>query len=162
MWEEFSEETIKKDLKILSENGIKLLRVFPTWSYFQPIEEMLGYKMGFLGFSSDSGDTILLDNDESAGINELAMSHFELFLSIAEQYDIKIIPALITGWMSGAIFAPKALISRNLLTDPLALKWEIRFCKYFVNYFKDNKTIVAWDLGNECNCLAKVSSSAEA
>lgn len=162
MWEQFSEETVEKDLKVLSENGIGFLRVFPTWSYFQPIEELIGYGGYVRGLTADRGETILFDIDESAGINQTAIARFEAFLNIAGKYGISIIPSLITGWMSERIFAPSALQNKNLLTDPLALKWEMRFCKYFVNRFKENKSIVAWDLGNECNCMGKVSTPAEA
>lgn len=162
MWSEWNEEIVRSDLDTLSKNGIKLLRVFPTWSFFQPIEELIGYQGYVRGLTVDGGETILFDIDESAGINPIAIERFETFLNIAEEYGVKVIPALITGWMSESIFAPKALQNKNLLTDPLALKWEIRFCRYFVKHFKDNETIIAWDLGNECNCMGKVNNSSEA
>lgn len=162
MWEQFNEETVERDLKVLSENGIGLLRVFPTWSYFQPIEELIGYGGYIRGLTADRGETILFDIDESAGINQTAIARFDRFLGLCRKYGISIIPSLITGWMSERIFAPPALQNKNLLTDPTALKWEMRFCKYFVGRFKENKSIVAWDLGNECNCMGKVSTSSEA
>lgn len=162
MWSEWNEEVVRSDLELLSKNGIKLLRVFPTWSFFQPIEELIGYQGYVRGLTADGGETILFDIDESAGINPIAIERFETFLNIAEEYDVKVIPALITGWMSESIFAPKALQNKNLLTNPLALKWEIRFCRYFVKHFKENENIVAWDLGNECNCMGKVTNPSEA
>ena len=162
MWELFSEDTVNKDLRTLSENGINLLRVFPTWSFFQPIEEMIGYQGYVRGLTADCGETLLLDIDESAGINELAFSRFQTFLNLANKYDIKVIPSLITGWMSESIFAPNALQNKNLLTDPLAIKWEIRFCRYFVKRFMSDQSIIAWDLGNECNCMGRVNNSHEA
>ena len=162
MWENFNEETIKNDLEILSKNGIKLLRVFPTWSFFQPIEEMVGYQGYVRGITTDGGETLLFDIDESAGINPIAIERFEKFLNIAEEHEIKIIPSLITGWMSESIFAPRALQNKNLITDPFALKWEVRFCRYFVKYFYKHKIIIAWDLGNECNCMGRVNNPSEA
>ena len=162
MWEHFDKNIIKNDLELLSKNGIKLLRVFPTWSFFQPIEEMVGYQGYIRGITADGGESLLLDIDESAGINPIAIERFEMFLNLAEEYDIKVIPALITGWMSESIFAPRALQNKNLLTNPTALKWEVRFCRYFVKRFKNNDNIIAWDLGNECNCMGKVNDSSEA
>ncbi len=58
--------------------------------------------------------------------------------------------------MSGRLFVPPALEGRNVLTDPLAILWETRFVRHFVRRFKDVPTILAWDLGNECNCMAPV------
>ena len=40
--------------------------------------------------------------------------------------------------------------------------WEVRFVKYFVSHFKNDPAIVAWDLGNECNCMGAVDSRADA
>ena len=57
MWELFNEDTVNKDLRTLSENGINLLRVFPTWSFFQPIEEMIGYQGYVRGLTADCGET---------------------------------------------------------------------------------------------------------
>ena len=37
MWRKWDVKVVEEDLRILSENGIKLLRVFPNWTYFQPI-----------------------------------------------------------------------------------------------------------------------------
>lgn len=37
MWQNWKPEIIEKDFKQLSENGIKVLRVFPLWPEFQPI-----------------------------------------------------------------------------------------------------------------------------
>ncbi len=69
---------------------------------------------------------------------------------------MKLVVGLITGWMSGRLFVPPALEGRNVLTDPLALQWETRLVRYFVRRFKNHAAIAAWDLGNECNCMAPV------
>ena len=37
MWESFDEDIIDSDFKKLSEAGITILRVFPIWSVFQPL-----------------------------------------------------------------------------------------------------------------------------
>ena len=38
MWELWDEEIVRKDLKLLAESGCEMLRVFPNWELFQPIE----------------------------------------------------------------------------------------------------------------------------
>jgi len=40
MWRDFQPDIIEKDFKQLSENGIKVLRVFPLWPDFQPIYQI--------------------------------------------------------------------------------------------------------------------------
>ena len=37
MWHEWDAETIDSDLRRLSEHGVKVLRIFPLWSDFQPL-----------------------------------------------------------------------------------------------------------------------------
>jgi endo-1,4-beta-mannosidase len=64
--------------------------------------------------------------------------------------------------MSGRLFVPPALEGRNVLTDPEAIMWETRFVRYFVERFKSEHCITAWDLGNECNAMGKVESAAAA
>ena len=36
MWTNWDENAVRKDIKPLSEYGVKYLRVFPNWKYFQP------------------------------------------------------------------------------------------------------------------------------
>ena len=38
MWELWDEEIVRQDLKLLAESGCEMLRVFPNWELFQPIE----------------------------------------------------------------------------------------------------------------------------
>ena len=41
MWENWDTLEIEKDLKIIHEYGITHLRIFPLWSYFQPIHALM-------------------------------------------------------------------------------------------------------------------------
>ena len=162
MWSEWNEDVVRKDFKALSEHGIRLLRVFPLWSVFQPIDVVERYQGNVEGVSVDGGITILHDKSDDAGINKDAFEHFGTLLDIAEEYKIDVIPSLITGWMSGRLFVPPAMMGKNLLCDPFALKWQARFCRVFVRSFRDRECIVGWDLGNECNCCAKVECESQA
>jgi endo-1,4-beta-mannosidase len=73
-----------------------------------------------------------------------------------------VIVGLVTGWMSGRLFLPSAFQGRNPLTDPEVMMWEVRFVKDFVSYFRDSLAIAGWDLGNECNCMDRISERSQA
>ena len=74
---------------------------------------------------------------------------FEKFCELAEKYNMKLIVALITGHMSFRTYNPPAFDGRELLSDQTVIKWQLRFVRYFVERFKEEESIVAWDLGNE-------------
>ena len=157
MWSDWRPEVVEKDFERLAKWGIKVLRVFPLWPDFQPITLLRGAVGQPLEYRW--GEELLSDDEEGrAGVSKAAMQHFEEFVALANKYDLKLIVGLITGWMSGRLFVPPALEGRNVITDPLAIQWEVRFVKYFVSRFKNHPTIIAWDLGNECNCMAEIPS----
>ncbi len=154
MWTQFDENVIEDDFKILSENGIKYLRVFPNWADFQPVVPFytvcgLLKEYGFGGGHNQTNPYYL---------NENMLDRFESFCELAQKYGFQLIVGLLTGWMSGRLFIPPALYGKNLYTNPTALLFEQRFIRGFVSYFKDSKAIYAWDLGNECNCLDRAES----
>jgi len=159
MWREWDESVVENDFKLLSENGINVLRVFPLWPDFQPITKLYGPNGSFrYGFK----DGLLPDtNAGRCGIDEVMMQRFDGLIAIAKKYNLKLIVGLLTGWMSSQLFAPPALEGLNLLSSPEAIKWEIRFVKYFVSRYSACKTIACWDLGNECNNMGKLGNSDE-
>ncbi|MFN2285000.1 MAG: beta-mannanase [Anaerolineae bacterium] len=155
MWRDWRADVVERDFRTLAEEGLQVLRVFPLWPDFQPITQLYG----------GAGRPVEIRHGEEplpetkagqAGVSAEAIRHFEEFTQLAAKYDLKLIVGLITGWMSGRLFVPPALEGRNVLTDPVALLWEMRLVRYFVRHFKDNPAIAAWDLGNECNCMAPV------
>ena len=125
MWSRWDEKTVDDDFRQLSEIGIELVRVFPLWSDFQPINKVYGYHGNSEGISTDNGET-LLDNFDP-GLDETMMDRFSKLIDIADKYKIKLIPSPLTGWMSGRLFVPHLLEGKNLITDPFAIKWEVRF-----------------------------------
>ena len=155
MWENWDTLEIEKDLKIIHEYGITHLRIFPLWSYFQPIHALMSNNK-IIEYAFEHSP---LPNTEAgrAGVSEEACQRFEEFCSIAEKYKIKLIVGLITGHMSFRYFAPPALEGKNLVNDPTAVKWELRFIHYFVKRMRKQSAIVGWDLGNECNGFAKTN-----
>ena len=153
MWRNFDIDTIEKDLKTHSSHGVEYLRVFPNWRDFQPVMPVFSAMGNLVEYH--------LENDHLPTnpyyLNQKVMDEFSQFLTLCEKYKIKLIVGLITGWMSGRLYIPSALYGKNVLTDPLALYFEQLFIKGFVSHFKASEAIYAWDLGNECNCMGKVT-----
>lgn len=161
MWSDWNPEQVDLDLRRLSEAGIEVIRVFPLWPDFQPIENMYTGEGEHFGYRF--GEARLPDTEAGkAGMSVEMMARFQAFTDIAKKYDIKLIVGLITGWMSGRLFVPPALRGKAILTDPDAIRWQVRFVQYFVKQMKENDAIIAWDLGNECNVMGKVESQEEA
>lgn len=158
MWNRWDEEAVIRDLDHLASGNIKVLRMFPLWSDFQPIE---AYRNGGGNIRVISRDAVAaIDSPEAlAGIDPVMVERMDRFLDLCLERGIKIIVGLLTGWMSGRVYIPRALEGLNLYTDPIALKWETRYVKYLVEHYKSHKAIVAWDLGNECNCFDKCPDS---
>lgn len=150
MWRTFNISAIKKDLSVLSEYGVKYIRVFPNWRDFQPVMPMIREKIMVHDYfmEGEKPKTNLYYLDDTM------MDRFATFLDICAEYGIKVVVGLITGWMSGRLFVPPALYKTNVITDPTALYFEQLFIKGFVSRFKYSDTIYAWDLGNECNAMS--------
>ncbi len=154
MWRDWQPEIVASDLKQLAEAGLQVLRVFPLWPDFQPITQLYG----------GAGYPQEIRHEEepltaNSGISPTVMSHFAVLADLAHENGLKLIVGLLTGWMSGRLFVPPALEGRNVLTDPVAILWETRFVRGFVQNFRDHPAILAWDLGNECNCMAPVPNA---
>ena len=162
MWSHFSADVVRSDLTALRENGVKLLRVFPLWSHFQPITPVIGCHGKLEGYSADGGMTLINEDSDAAGINGQAMADFGTLLDIAAELGLFVIPSILTGWMSGRLFVPPAVYGKDMLTDPFALKWETRFVRHFVRTFKGRDCIIGWCLGNECNCCGAVPTEEQA
>ena len=161
MWQNWDEEVVRKDMKLLTDCGIKVFRIFPLWSDFQPIK--IHYDYGSRIKDIRLGEKPLDDSPEGiAGVDPVMIERFGKLLNIGQEYGVTFVIGLVTGWMSGRLYMPPALEGRKPLTDHLAIKWQLKFVKYMVNKFKNHPSIVAWELGNECNCMTEVESSEDA
>jgi hypothetical protein len=161
MWSNWRADIVDHDLKQLSKEGIEVIRVFPLWPDFQPIHMLYGVEGQEKGFRFGE-DRFLDDEADKAGVSKEMMNCFVEFTELATKHGIKLIVGLITGWMSGRLFVPPALQGRSILTDPRSIQWQVRFIKYFIKEMKYSNAIIAWDLGNECNCMGNVSTREEA
>ena len=159
MWRKWDAKAVEEDLRVLSDNGIKLLRVFPNWADFQPIHACF--------LSGDSFDKVyetrMFDSEEPlpdtpcgrAGVDERMVEHFEEFCDIAERFGIRLIVPLLTGQMTFRNYIPPALANRNPFSDPYALMWEGRYLECMVSRLKAKKAIAAWESGNEARILGR-------
>ncbi len=154
MWREWDVVAVERDLKRLAENGVKYMRVFPTWRDFQPIVPIMSqcnviseYRLKDEAFTHNP-----------YYLSEQMLDEFDAFCDMCDKYSLKLIVGLITGWMSGRTFVPDFLAGRDLFHDTTALLLEQKFITGFVKRFKNRSCIYGWDLGNECNCLSRVQS----
>lgn len=155
MWSDWNEKTVEEDFKRLADAKIEYLRVFPLWSVFQPISAI--HTNSFVN-EYRMGEHPLPDTEAGrAGVSEEACEKFGRMCALAKKYGLKLIVGLITGHMSYRYYTPPALQGKNLVSDPTAVKWEIRLVKYLVKRFKNEEAIAGWDLGNECCNFASTS-----
>jgi len=161
MWRDWRPDIVEADFLALSKHGMNTLRVFPVWSDFQPITPLIGAGGQVKEFAF--GERALPDDEAGrSGVDVEMIGRFEVLTELAKKYGLKLIVGMINGWLSGRLFIPPALYGRNLLTDPTAIKWEIKFISFFVRHFKNQESIIAWDLGNECNNMAPLENSEQA
>ena len=158
MWELWDENVVRADLKLLAENGCEMLRVFPIWKHFQPIE--ICHTCG--GWTKDiymHGKPLPETYCGKAGVDEEMIRRFRKLAEIAHEYKMTLRVGLVTGWMSGSFYCPPALEKTNVMTDPLALRYMVKFIRCFVHMLKDCPAIEEWELGNECNNLEELHNS---
>lgn len=157
MWSDWRPAEVERDLKQLKEAGMNYLRVFPLWPDFQPLALLRKHGGRPVEYRYDDGQAMEKDRMVKAGMSREAIQRFDEFLLLAGKYELKVIVGLITGWMSGRLFVPTALEGRDILTDPVSIMWQVRFVRCFVGHFKESKEIIAWELGNECNCMQNIN-----
>ncbi len=154
MWHNWDEKAIREDFEILTKHGIRFMRVFPMWRDFQPIIPVMGSGADVQEYRLE-GDRF---PENPYYLDPVMLERFSKFCDIAEEYDVKFVVGIVTGWMSGRLFIPSALYGKNLFMDLTALLFQQRFVAGIVNNFKHRKCIYAWDLGNECNVMSQVAN----
>jgi len=158
MWKHYDGKRIREEFAQLYEYGVRYLRVFPNWRDFQPVDRQ--YRWG-----GNHGEFINVNTGEPVWDDGVDMQQIENFRDLchaAEENGLKLVVSIVTGWMSGKLYIPPVLNGKNLVCDSEALMWMRRFIHRFVKELKNEKTIVVWDLGNECNCLGEAKDAFEA
>jgi len=148
MWESWNSETVQADMELLSKWEIKVIRVFPLWPQFQKLEPIYG-----------GGGKLL---EIRGGVDSQEVEKLIFLIEEAGKREIEVIVSLINGWMSGNLFVPAPFYNRNVLTDPEAIKYQVKYVKTLVDKLKKSANIIGWDLGNECNVMAEVDSPSQA
>ena len=128
MWRDYDAVSIEKDMELLHDAAVTVLRVFPNWEDFQPITAFSApcgqiYEYGMHGKPCPDTEA------GKAGVDEIMCERFEEFCRIADKYGMKIIVGLLTGHMSFANLIPQALTNLDVITDPRAIRWEMRYIK---------------------------------
>lgn len=154
MWRDWNEQQVEQDLDCIAGSGMTVLRVFPLWPDFQPLTAEFKANGAFREYSQNGGR---LKN--YAAVDDTMIERFRFLCRAAQKRGLKLVVGLITGWMSGKMFVPPALERLDALSDPDSVMWQVRYVRYLVNALKDEPAIVAWDLGNECNCMAFANAS---
>jgi hypothetical protein len=155
MWSDWRPAAVEADFRRLSRAGLQVLRVFPLWPDFQPLKAL--YSGGGAPYELRLGEEPLPDDELGrAGVSAQAVARFAKLADLAGKHGLRLVVGLVTGWMSGRLFVPPAFEGRNVLTDPAAIMWQVRFVRAFVRRMRAHPAILAWDLGNECNCMAAV------
>jgi len=161
MWKLWDENVIRKDLKILKDYGVKILRVMPIWPDFQPIT--LSRCAGYIGGKPKEirlhGKRLPNTALGQSGIDEDMMAKFQKFTEISDAFGFELIVPLLTGHVTFELLVPPALEGLDAFKDSIALKWQKKFIKGFVRFFKDCSAIKAWETGNEANCMSVVEST---
>ena len=158
MWRDFDEDVIRADVEALAKTGVRFMRVFPNWRDFQPMMKMYEWQGGDRGYY-DYDEQYITDPN---GIDQKQIENFKTFANICKENGIGLCVSVLTGWMSGRQFVPRAIEGKNPISDPEALMLASMFIRGFVNGVKDCENIVMWDLGNECNSLGPAKNRYEA
>lgn len=157
MWRDWQANVVKADFQDFQQHGLQVLRVFPLWPDFQPIRQLNGVFGTPVEIRFGPHEAPLAAG-RLDGLDPVMLGRFRELCDLAQTHGLKLIVGLVTGWMSGRLFVPPALEGRNVITDHLALAWQARFVRGFVQELKDHPAIYAWDLGNECNCMGRADT----
>lgn len=158
MWRRWDEDSVAQDLAALRDTGATVLRVFPNWRDFQPVTACYGANHQLREYRMpDDAPPARPDY-----LDPVMLQRFARLCELAAQNGLRLIVGLLTGWMSGRLFVPPALAGKNLYTDPEALWLQQLFVQGFVTELVGQPAILAWDLGNECNCMDRAETRAAA
>ncbi|MFA6287344.1 MAG: cellulase family glycosylhydrolase [Opitutaceae bacterium] len=157
-WSDWRPEIVSADFSQLADARLTLLRIFPLWPDFQPLQRLATGNGDLLEYRL--GEEPLPDTPAGqAGVDAVMLERLRALADLAHARGLQLIVGLVTGWMSGRLFTPPAFANVNVITDPEAIKWQVRLVRCIVDSLRNHPAIVAWDLGNECNCMGRASAA---
>lgn len=159
MWQDWHPEEIAAEFAEMKSLGLNTARVFLVWNDFQPIREIRGFRLK----EPPLEVSLRTDNQQNENtcpglIDPVMISHFDELLGIAKAYQIRLIPTLFVGWMSGTSLDIDFRNGKNIFTDPTMLKYQAWYVRFFAQRYRNEEIILAWDLGNEHNCFMECPS----
>jgi len=152
-WRRFDVAEVDRDFARIREAGGELVRFFLLWEDFQPAPR---------------------------SVSDRSLAHLVTVADTARRHDLRIIPTLFTGHMSGANFIPEWALAggaksgrfrviandrvvdremRNWYTDPLVFDAQALLARECARALAGHPALWAWDLGNESsNCCVPPTS----
>ena len=152
-WRRFDAAEVERDFARIREAGGDLVRFFLLWEDFQPAPTT---------------------------VSEGSLARLVTVANTARRHDLRIIPTLFTGHMSGANFVPEWALGdkapsgrfrviandrvvdramRNWYTDPLVFEAQAVLARECARALAGHAALALWDLGNEnSNCCAPPTS----
>src|SRR5439155_10225202 len=149
----FRRSEVDRDFARIREAGGELVRFFLLWEDFQPAPR---------------------------SVSDRSLAHLVTVADTARRHDLRIIPTLFTGHMSGANFIPEWALAggaesgrfrviaddrvveremRNWYTDPLVFDAHALLARECARALAGHPALWAWDLGNESsNCCVPPTS----
>lgn len=158
MWRDWRPQVVERDFTLLESLKLDVVRVFPLWTEFQPLQLFsIGNNTPYQLRWKDGGPIPHEADGSQSGVDPEMLERFRFLCDCAQRHHLNLGVGLITGWMSGRLFTPPAFAQGKLLTDPMVLQWQLRFVHRFVREFRDHPAIAFWGVGNECNNLEKTN-----
>ena len=151
MWKDWHPEEIDQEFGEMESLGINTVRMFLVWEDFQPVKEWLGGRQATVIKTSFAHDEHATLDEHPSMVDPVMIERFEQMLDLAQKHNLKLMPAFLTGWMSGVDMVPPFAVRRNTYTDSHVLRYEVLYARHLAEHFKDHPAIIAWDLGNEQN-----------
>jgi endo-1,4-beta-mannosidase len=152
-WRRFDAAEFDRDFARIREAGGDLVRFFLVWEDFQP---------------------------DPATVSDRALAHLLEVADTAQRHDLRIMPTLFTGHMSGANFVPEWALGgtappgrfrviandrivdrqvRNWYADPLVFEAQALLARECARALAGHPALWGWDLGNEnSNCCVPPTS----
>jgi endo-1,4-beta-mannosidase len=152
-WRRFDAAEVDRDFARIREAGGDLVRFFLLWEDFQPLPTR---------------------------VSDVSLARLMTVADTARRHELRIIPTLFTGHMSGANFVPEWALGgkapsprfrviandrvvdrgmRNWYTDPLVSEAQALLARESARALAGHDALWGWDLGNEnSNCCAPPTS----